>query len=94
MSEGNHLDQSETWNQIDHPEFRGQDALVTANWLRHHWNTGAADIDALLLEGATNEQLFAVRTSFRKHLNHLKNVHGIRIDSNGGFHRFAARANV
>ena len=57
------------------------------NWLDH--KQGAAYIDAMLLVGATMEQLKAgTRKSVPKHLRHLELEHGLPVVSVRGVYRF------
>jgi hypothetical protein len=59
-------------------------ALVTlyspdrdGNWLGHHKQ--AALLDAMLLRGASRDELEHVRPSFEDHIHHLKVEHGIAV---------------
>ncbi len=46
------------------------------------------DVDALLLAGATREQLAATRGAVDNHLRHLADEHGLAVTRTGGEYRF------
>ncbi|MBI3839829.1 MAG: hypothetical protein HY288_18050 [Planctomycetia bacterium] len=58
---------------------RADDDNANKNWLGHHFGSGAAKIDELLLEGVTRERLEkeAGRGAIREHLYHLEKEHGL-----------------
>ena len=63
------------------------DRRRSRNWLGH--TRGAALIDAMLLVGATMEQLKAgERAAVDEHLHHLKVEHGLKILCVNGKYRF------
>ena len=53
------------------------------NWLGHRSFSGAAEVNQLLLHGATIEELVntkrTTRSSVEQHLKHLENEHGLVI---------------
>jgi hypothetical protein len=58
------------------------------NWLGHNTGVGAEQIDLMLLTGATVEQLISVRKSYREHLDHLRDTHGLPVIELGGVYTF------
>src|ERR1041384_2929042 len=57
------------------------------NWLGHGVETGAAQIDQMLLEGATQEELAEAR-DVDTHLYHLRTEHGLPVVEVDGEFRF------
>ena len=57
----------------------------STNWLGHRLDSGAARIDAaLLIGGATREELGATRGAVARHLYHNRQEHGLRVIENQG----------
>lgn len=52
---------------------------ATRNVYGHKHTSGAARIDALLIDGATGAVLEQERTSWQEHLRHLREVHGVNV---------------
>ncbi|GAB4266085.1 hypothetical protein [Deferrisoma sp.] len=75
------LDRRETIAQIRDPSLRGAGRPDPVSWLGHRG--GAGQIDYLLLEGATWEQMEAARGGVEGHLRHLKLDHGLPIRREG-----------
>lgn len=62
------------------------DRLNNKNWLGH--KGGAAYVDAMLLIGATMEQLEeGPRGAIEQHLRHLRVEHGLEVVCEGGVYR-------
>lgn len=60
------------------------------NWLRHQVGQGTANIDDLLLKGATMSELKnAGRGAVNEHLHHLQKEHRLTIIEEDGKYRFA-----
>ncbi|WP_287127350.1 hypothetical protein [Desulfobacter sp.] len=60
------------------------------NWLGHKNDSGAANIDRLLLVGTTSDELKKYRSSFLEHLRHLKEEHGLTIIEDNGILKLKA----
>lgn len=58
------------------------------NWLSHTINSGAAKIDNALLFGATESELSTFRKSYKEHLTHLEQEHGLSVGQQNGLFRF------
>jgi len=61
------------------------------NWLGHTTGSGAANIDALLLVGATMDELNRCRGAVGEHLMHLRDEHGLAVSNRDGIYRFEFR---
>ncbi len=59
------------------------------NWLGHRLGSGAAQIDEMLIRGATADALQSVRPSYLMHLYHLDCDHGLMIRKEKGKYSFA-----
>jgi hypothetical protein len=59
-------------------------AVSEKNWLGHFVSKGTGRLDALLLKGATRQELGAVRDAIDEHLYHLREEHGLCIIPKGG----------
>ena len=59
------------------------------NWLSHKNDSGAGNIDRLLLIGATIDELEKYRSSVKEHLYHLKDEHGLTIEKYGDKYKFS-----
>jgi hypothetical protein len=56
------------------------------NWLGH--TKGAAEVDRMLLTGATREQMETARGGVDEHLRHLRVEHGLTVVNEGGVYSF------
>jgi hypothetical protein len=56
------------------------------NWLGH--TKGAAQIDEMLIKGATKFQMSAARDAVEEHLYHLRTEHGLPLIEAGGVWTF------
>jgi hypothetical protein len=62
------------------------------NWLGHQLGSGAAQIDEMLIAGATKDQMAAARGAVDEHLRHLREEHGLPLVEAGGVWVFDRRA--
>ena len=58
------------------------------DWLGRKAGSGAAKVNALLLVGATMEQLEACRGGVKSHFSSLKKEFGLEVVENKGIYRF------
>lgn len=59
------------------------------NWLGHgKRGEGAANVDYMLLDGATMTELQKKRGAIHAHFSHLKNEHGLSVNNNGEIYKF------
>jgi hypothetical protein len=67
---------------------------ASRNWLGHSLGSGTANIDDMLVEGATRERLKADagRRAIREHLYHLRTTHGLPIHGHDGMVPFDRQA--
>jgi translation initiation factor 2 gamma subunit (eIF-2gamma) len=77
MSQGHPNNKSDTDSLLE--KIHGKPGGV--NWLGHRHDSGAAKIDALLLVGATHQELSKCRDAVDEHLYHLQQVHGLNIET-------------
>ncbi|UAA39766.1 hypothetical protein KIH87_05250 [Paraneptunicella aestuarii] len=63
-------------------------SITGKNWLGRKADSGAAQIDALLLIGATREQLEQCRGAVDEHIRFLKNKCGLEVETINGIYRF------
>lgn len=68
--------------------LRGTRSLTEGekNWLGH--TKGAAQIDEMLIEGATKDQMLVARDAVENHLKHLRTEHGLPLVEAGGVWMF------
>ena len=52
------------------------------NWLGHRRESAAAELDSVLIDGATGKVLATIRTSWQDHLRHLINERGVHLVCN------------
>lgn len=84
MSQGNHNNKPDTDFLLE--KLHGKPGGV--NWLGHRHDSGAAKIDALLLVGATHQELSKCRDAVENHLSHLEQEHLLSIETVQGVTRF------
>lgn len=58
------------------------------NWLGHDIGSGAAKIDALLLVGASDDELEKMRRAVDQHIAHLRDEHDLEVETVGELRRF------
>lgn len=58
------------------------------NWLGHRVGSGAAQIDRMLIHGASMQELSAARGAIEEHLRHLREDHGLRVIEANGIWKF------
>lgn len=81
------LDKANTKAQIENrTEQTGR-----TNWLGHAAAKGTAALDAMLLDGATMEQLLAKRGAVQEHFGHLKKEHDLLVEEVDGKYRFSRK---
>lgn len=61
------------------------DSYGSPNWLGH--THGSAKLDKALLNGATMNELLAIRGAINQHFDHLRIEHGLDIDKDGDIYR-------
>jgi hypothetical protein len=81
---------------VDHDRAATRDVLAgqrpatdgVVNWLGHEIGVAAERIDAMLLTGATADQMAAARKTYRNHLDHLRDTHGLPVAVADGVYTF------
>ena len=66
--------------------FKGIKSKNPKSWLGHI--KGAGNIDYMLIEGASKEELEKYRKGINQHLHHLKKEHGLQIIQKSGEYIF------
>lgn len=64
------------------------------NWLGHRGGAGNAQIDSMLLRGATKREMLDARGAVDQHLNHLRIEHGLVVEEIGDIFRFGRATDV
>ncbi len=77
------LDRQETAARILDPALRERGGK---SWLGHRG--GAGEIDFLLLDGATREEMEQKRGGVKEHLKHLRDEHGLVVREEAGRYQF------
>ena len=82
-----YTDQQETNAILQSGNQSSQKVQTRPNWL---WHTrGCANIDTVLIQGATVEEMENYRGSVKEHIRHLRVEHGLNIVEVNGVFRFS-----